>query len=173
MKATIAASLALMGILGLSVMSQGAGRKVAVKPVDAVGLKKEVAARKGKVVMINFWATWCPPCRAEFPDMVATQKKYAAQGVELLTVTLDDLDDTSKAAAFLAQNGVTGGAFINKKGGEPDMGYFSWLDGKIPDSLGIPRTYVLDRKGRISSRLIGGQESAAFEGAIKKALAAK
>ncbi|WP_309717315.1 TlpA disulfide reductase family protein [Armatimonas sp.] len=173
MKATIAASLALMGILGLGAMSQGAGGKVAVKPVDAAGLKKEVAARKGKVVIINFWATWCPPCRAEFPEMVATQKKYAAKGVDLLTVTLDDRDDTAKAGEFLSQQGATTGAFINKKGGEPDLGYFKWLDGKVPDSLGIPRTYVIDRKGRISSRLIGGQSAAAFEDAIKKALAAK
>jgi thiol-disulfide isomerase/thioredoxin len=173
LKTTIAASLALVGILGLGVMGHGAGKKVAVKPVDAAGLKKEVAGRKGKVVMINFWATWCPPCRAEFPELVATQKKYASKGVELLTVTLDDVSDTEKAAEFLGKSGVSAGAFINKNGGEPDLGYFTWLDGKVPDSLGIPRTYVLDRKGRIVARLIGGQGAAEFEGAVKKALAAK
>ncbi|WP_395095038.1 TlpA family protein disulfide reductase [Armatimonas sp.] len=173
MKTIIAASLALVGILGLGVMSRGAGGKVVVTPIDAVGLKKEAATHKGRVVVINFWATWCPPCRAEFPELVATQKKYAAKGVDLLTVTLDDLDDKAKAAEFLSQQGATTGAFINKKGGEPDLGYFKWLDGKVPDSLGIPRTYILDRKGRISSRLIGGQSASEFEDAVKKALAAK
>lgn len=166
-------ALAMAGILGLSAVSNSAGKKVSVKPIDAVGLKKEVASRKGKVVVINFWATWCPPCRAEFPELVATQKKFANKGVELLTVTLDDLSDKEKAADFLDQQGATTGAFINKLGGEPDLGYFKWLDGKVPDSLGIPRTYVLDKKGRIVARLIGGQDAAAFEGAVKKALAAK
>lgn len=173
MKTTIVAALALAGIFGLGAVSQSAGKKVTVKPIDAAGLKKEVAAHKGKVVVINFWATWCPPCRAEFPELVATQKKYASKGVDLVTVTLDDLDDTAKAAEFLTQQGATTGAFINKKGGEPDLGYFKWLDGKVPDSLGIPRTYVIDRKGRVSARLIGGQDAAAFEAAVKKALAAK
>lgn len=173
MKTTIAASLALAGILVLGVMSHGAGKKVAVKPIDAAGLKKEVATHKGRVVIINFWATWCPPCRAEFPEMVATQKKYAAKGVDLLTLTLDDREDSAKAEAFLSQQGATTGAFINKNGGEADLGYFQWLDGKVPESLGIPRTYILDRKGRIVARLIGGQSAAEFEAAVKKALAAK
>lgn len=144
-----------------------------VAPTTAALLKKEVAQHKGKVVVINFWATWCPPCRAEFPDMVATHKKLASQGVDLLTIAVDESSDLKKVQAFLEQNGITKGAFINKNGGEPDMGFFQWLDGKIPSSIAIPRTYVLDRKGKVVARLIGGQSAEQFEGAIKKALAAK
>lgn len=144
-----------------------------VAPVTAPLLKKEVAQRKGRVVVINFWATWCPPCRAEFPDMVATHKKLAAKGVDLLTISMDDSGDVKKAQAFLEQSGITSGAFINKNGAEPDLDFFKWLDGKVPSSLGIPRTYVLDRKGKVVARLIGGQSAEAFEGAINKALAAK
>ena len=146
---------------------------IKVPPTNAALLKKEVTQRKGRVVVINFWATWCPPCRAEFPDMVASHKKLATQGVDLLTVAVDESSDLKKVQAFLEQNGVTQGAFINKNGGEPDLGYFQWLDGKIPSSISIPRTYVLDRKGKVVARLIGGQSAQKFEEAIKQALAAK
>lgn len=162
-------AMALLGTLALSALA--APPKVG--PVTAPILKKEVAQRKGRVVVINFWATWCPPCRAEFPDMVATQKKLAAQGVDLITISMDEMSDLKAVQAFLEKNGVTKGAFINKNGAEPDLGYFQWLEGRVPTSIGIPRTYVIDRKGKISARLIGGQSAEQFEEAIKKALAQK
>lgn len=162
----------LVALLGTAAVAALAA-PLKVPPTNAALLKKEVAQHKGRVVVINFWATWCPPCRAEFPDMVATHKKLAAQGVDLLTIAVDDSSDLKKVQAFLETNGVTKGAFINKNGGEPDLGYFQWLDGKVPSSISIPRTYILDRKGKVIARLIGGQSAEQFEGAIKKALAMK
>ena len=53
------------------------------------------------------------------------------------------------------------------------MGFFTWLEGKTPSSLGIPRTYILNRQGKVVARLVGGQDGAAFETAVKKALAGK
>lgn len=138
------------------------------------GLKKEVARRKGKVVVINFWATWCKPCVAEFPDLVATHKKLAARGVELITVSFDATQDLkSKVVPFLTRSGITQGALLNKDGEVPDVGYFTWLDGKEPDSLAIPRTYTLDKRGKVVARLSGAQSAASFEKAIQKALQAK
>lgn len=168
---------ALAGVLAIASASpfalRGHAAEPEVHPIDAAGLKKAVAQRKGKVVIINFWATWCPPCRAEFPELVGTQKKLASQGVELLTISLDDRSDAKAAASFLGKNGVSSGAFINKNGGEPDLGYFKWLETSVPSSLAIPRTYILDRKGAVSARLIGGQSAADFEKAVRAALARK
>ena len=161
-------------MIALSLTSVVFGAPPKVLPIEAPGLKKEVARLKGKVVVINFWATWCPPCVAEFPDLVAAQKKLAAQGVTLLTVSMDDAADISGAVIpFLTRNQVTSGAFINKEGQSADIRFFAWLDGAPPTSIAIPRTYILDRKGKVVARLIGGQTGGAFEKAIKKALAAK
>ncbi len=168
---TLVGVLAIAAVSSFALSSQAASPDV--NPIDAAGLKKEVAQRKGKVVIINFWATWCPPCRAEFPELVATQKKLASQGVELLTVSLDDRSDAKAAATFLGKNGVSSGAFINKNGGEPDLGYFQWLERSVPSSLAIPRTYILNRQGAVSARLIGGQSAADFEKAVRAALAGK
>jgi thiol-disulfide isomerase/thioredoxin len=73
----------------------------AVYPVSAPALKKAIAARRGKVVLVNFWATWCVGCRKEFPDLVKLQKNYAKQGVSILYVSGDEASDrNSKVCRF-------------------------------------------------------------------------
>ncbi|MEJ7714157.1 MAG: TlpA disulfide reductase family protein [Pyrinomonadaceae bacterium] len=54
---------------------------------------KKLVARKGKPLLINFWATWCEPCRAEFPDLVQIDKEYRTRGLEMMTFSLDDIAD--------------------------------------------------------------------------------
>lgn len=60
------------------------------KKIDANGLKSLVLANKGKPVLINFWATWCPPCRAEFPDLVKINADYKAKGLVFNLVSVDN-----------------------------------------------------------------------------------
>src|SRR5206468_6225241 len=57
--------------------------------LDANGLAKRIARERGRVVLVNFWATWCPPCRDEFPDLSRLQRKYASQGLRVLGVSTD------------------------------------------------------------------------------------
>ena len=57
--------------------------------VDAGGLAKRIASERGRVVLVNFWATWCPPCRDEFPDLSRLQRKYASRGLRVLGVSTD------------------------------------------------------------------------------------
>ncbi len=59
-------------------------------PVDDAGYTKLVAAHRGKVVMMDFWATWCKPCRAEMPELVKLSQKLRARGFELITVSADE-----------------------------------------------------------------------------------
>ena len=126
----------------------------AAPPALGVGtpasIKAELAKHKGKVVVLNFWATWCGPCKAEFPDMVATTKK---KGADLITIAIDDRSDSAKAAKFLESNGVAKFAFINKDGSEFDPGYLKWLaptsDG---GSVAIPLTFVFSKTGKLIGR---------------------
>jgi len=147
----------------------------AAPPALGVGtpasLKTELAKHKGKVVVLNFWATWCGPCKAEFPDMVATSKK---KGADLITIAIDDRSDSGKAAKFLESNGVTKYAFINKDGSEFDPGYLKWLaptsDG---GSVAIPLTFVFSKTGKLVQQAIGAQSEADFSKMIDKAAKAK
>ena len=85
-------ALTLGLLLGLSAAAgaQAAAPPVSVKPVDAARLKQEIAKRRGKVVLLNLWATWCPPCMAAYPDLVKLGRKYKPQGLEVISVTVDD-----------------------------------------------------------------------------------
>lgn len=147
----------------------------AAPPALGVGtptsVKAEVAKHKGKVVILNFWATWCGPCKAEFPDMVATAKK---KGADLITVAIDDRSDSAKAAKFLESNGVAKFAYINKEGSEFDPGYLKWLaptsDG---GSVAIPLTFIFSKSGKLVQQAVGAQSEAEFTKMIDKASKAK
>jgi thiol-disulfide isomerase/thioredoxin len=85
-------ALALLFVGGNTVHAQQA-RSIA--EVDAAGLKKAIAGLKGKVVFVNFWATWCAPCIAEFPDIVRLHQKYHARGFEVIAVSFDEQKETA------------------------------------------------------------------------------
>ena len=96
---------------------------------------------KGKVVLLNFWATWCPPCRKEMPDLEMLYRRFGAQG--LIIIGIDD-EETETVKPFIAQQGIT---------------YPVLLDpGRKVNTLfrieGIPKTFVYDRDGKIVAQSI-------------------
>ena len=114
---------------------------------------------KGKVVILDFWATWCPPCRAEIPGLIDLQKTYGKQGLMVAGISVDQ-----------------GGAdvikpFVEKFG----MNYPVLVaDDKVQQAFGgfdaIPVTLVIDRQGRIVKRHLGLTEKDEFEAEIKPLL---
>ena len=123
------------------------------------GESLSVTAYRGKVTLIDFWATWCPPCRAELPNVTALYRSYHAQGFEIIGVSLDH--DRSALANFIQAQGMAWPQYFDGQG---------W-DNELAKKYGvhsIPMTYLLDRHGIIIGKALRGGELGA---ALIKALA--
>jgi thiol-disulfide isomerase/thioredoxin len=134
-------SLAL-GLL-LSASAAGAG-PAPFEPADAAGVLREVRAPGAAVTLVSVWATWCLPCREEFPDLLRLQRTYADAGLRLVLVNADFGDARDEARAFLRQQGVSFPSFY--KAGD---------DGAFIDALGggwsgaLPATFLYDGTGAL------------------------
>jgi len=136
------------------------GADVEVRPVDEEGLQALLQSHRGKVVLLNLWATWCDPCREEFPALVKFQKDY--RGVEVLFVSVDDPDQVKDSVApFLKEQGVTGVTYL--KDAKQDGAFIDRLDPAW--SGAIPATFLYDREGRRAGTLVGAQT---YEGLAKQ-----
>jgi thiol-disulfide isomerase/thioredoxin len=139
-----------------------------VATMTAGRLKSTLAADAGKVVVVNFWATYCPPCVAEFPDLVRLYRRYHAEGLEVLPISADSGDDlASKVRPFLRKNGVDFPAYITPESDTTD--YITSLDPKWEGAL--PRTYVIDRKGRVVKTIAGQFDRAELNALVARLLA--
>jgi thiol-disulfide isomerase/thioredoxin len=122
--------------------------------VDANGKPLSLAAFRGKVVVLNLWATWCPPCRKEMPTLARLQAAYAGKRVAVVAVSLDTAAETDTAKAFLAQYRPL--AFYQ------DAKYNFVTDLK-PTPAGFPTTILFDRSGQERAIMSGEADWASPE----------
>ncbi len=137
-----------------------------LSPLDEAGYQKLVAAQKGKAVLINFWATWCEPCRAEMPALAKLHAKLKAKGFILITVSADEPEDEPQARAFLAKSGINGPAYL--KQAKNDDKFINSIDPKWSGAL--PATFLYDKTGKKVQSFIGEAEIDTIEAAITKLL---
>jgi Thiol-disulfide isomerase and thioredoxins len=114
---------------------------------------------KGKVVVVNFWATWCGPCRKEQPDLVRLSDDYRDRGVAFLGV--NERDDTAKARAWVKEFGVPYPSIVDEPG--------AWADDFA--LFGLPDTYVIDRAGIIRWAVYGQTDAAQLRKLVDEVLA--
>jgi cytochrome c biogenesis protein CcmG/thiol:disulfide interchange protein DsbE len=117
---------------------------------------------KGKVVFLNFWATWCPPCRREIPAFIDLIKKYGNDGFIVLGVAVDPREFTQidKVKPFVKQMGMNYPVVYDTKG-------ISQMYGGIRS---IPTTFVINRQGKVVGQIVGSRPKATFESIIKDLL---
>lgn len=115
---------------------------------DMDGNKHSLDEFRGKVVMLNFWATWCPPCRREMPSMQRLYENYAERG--LAVVAVNQWEDPDLVFEFTGRLSV-----------DPTFPILFDRDSRIAEAYkvkGLPTTYLLDREGKIRYQAIGGRE---------------
>jgi len=137
-------------VLTLVVFVSGCASKADVRgaftpqPVSYQDLVKQIANRKGHVVVVNFWATWCMPCRIEFPDFVRFGKEFEGKGVDIVFVSTDYEPDMPDVVDFLKENGVPWESYI-KTG--VDMDFITSFHSEWSGAL--PATFVYDKNGSL------------------------
>jgi thiol-disulfide isomerase/thioredoxin len=138
-----------------------------VQMVDAAGLKKAIAAQKGKVVLVNLWATWCAPCVEEFPDLVKLDEKLRSKGLVVIGVSLDEPRDGDKVVEFVTKQKAAFPVYI-RKGADADT-FVEPVDKNWTGA--VPTTFIFDKSGRrVGKPLIGGRSYAAFAAAVEPLL---
>lgn len=109
---------------------------------------------KGKVVLLDFYATWCEPCRAETPKLVQLHQQYAAQGLQIIGLNVGGADDRDQVPAYARQFG------IQYQLAFPDD---ELADSYLSDNQNIPQAFLFDRNGKLLKRFMGYSDSSGVE----------
>jgi len=166
--------LIIYGIVALCLLGlYVAGRRTAQKPkptasgnaspeftvTDIDGKKRSLSDYRGKVVLLDFWATWCTPCRAEIPHFVEMQQKYGPQGFQVVGISMDD--DAKPVKEFYRQFNMNYPVAVG--------------DDKLAQSfggvLGLPVNFIIDREGRIHAKYLGATDVSVIDKAVSDLLA--
>jgi len=152
----------VLGVLLIGACSNSGAMEVGEKAVELTlnnidGDRVNLADYSGKVVILDFFADWCPPCRQEVPDFIELEKQYGGQGFSMIGVALVD---RNAAKAFSDKMGINYPILID--------------DGNVSSAYGpirsIPTTFVIDKRGKVAKVYIGYRPKDVFEKDIKELL---
>jgi len=132
---------------------------------DIAGNKISKASYAGKVMIVDIWGTWCPPCRAEIPHFVELDKNYREKGLQIVGLNKEQTDDADEAKQLITKfnegQGVTYPcALITEE-----------IMGQVPEFQGFPTTLFIDRKGTVRLKVVGARGPEFLEGVVQALLA--
>jgi len=116
--------------------------------LDSIPRERRLADYRGKVLMINVWATWCLPCRVEMPSIEALNKTYASKGLKIVAVSIDDAGTDATIRAFVKQYGLTFEVLHDPQAGISDS----------YDITGYPETFIVGKDGVIRKKLMSATD---------------
>ena len=125
---------------------------------DLQGRKLNLADYRGKVILLDFWATWCVPCQTEIPRFIEWQKKYGDQGFQVIGISMDD--DARAARKFVKRYKLNYPAAMGTEKLAKSYGGI----------LGLPANLIVDREGRIVAKHVGETDLAVLEAEIRSQL---
>ena len=143
--------------------------RITVQQVDLEGFKHLLPSgsetKRTKPLLVNFWATWCDPCRDEFPDLVKIDKDYRPRGLDFIAISLDDLPDIKTTVpSFLSEMQATMPAYLlNVSDPEPAI-----LSVDPNWSGALPATFLFDAKGAVVFKQFGRVKTPELRAAIDK-----
>ena len=118
------------------------------------GQRAQISDYKGKVLLLDFYATWCEPCRAETPHLVELHQHYASQGLQIVGLNVGGEDDHAEVPAFAKEFGIQYALAV------PDD---EFVDQYMGMNQNIPQSFIIDRQGRVVRRFVGYGEQSAQE----------
>jgi cytochrome c biogenesis protein CcmG/thiol:disulfide interchange protein DsbE len=114
---------------------------------------------RGKILLVDFWATWCGPCEESIPHLIKLQERYRARGLQVLGIALD-VDGARVVAPFVKKHGMNYPVLL---GDEATTRAFGGI-------LGVPTSFLFDREGKVVKRFVGVVDHQAYEAVIRKLL---
>jgi thiol-disulfide isomerase/thioredoxin len=146
---SVALAALVLLFAGIKAVPARADYQASFKVVTPSQLKDVIAANKGKVVYLNFFATYCVPCRSEFPDIVKLQKTYGSQGLQVIEVSMNDHTDPSDRAAMTKYLDEMQPSFPVYIASSVEDSFYSAVNPKWEkDGEALPMTTIYDRDGK-------------------------
>ena len=131
--------------------------------INLVGEEVTSAQFQGKVILLNFWATWCGPCRSEIPDFIKIYQKHQKDGLEIVGIVVSS-GSAAQVQKFVDKWGINYPVLTG------DEKYLQDLTNKYGGIFGIPTTFLIDRKGVIREKWVGARTEKVFLAEIEKYL---
>lgn len=157
--------------LVLSALLAGCGRSENLPAVSPATAREVLAATRNtgaKLVLVNLWASWCGPCRAEFPDLLKLERAYRERGLKVVLVSWDETADDARK--FLAQQGVEFPSYI-KSPAERDETFLEAFGSKWTGAL--PATFLFDGAGKLVDSWEGMASYETFQQKVESAMGGK